>query len=560
MRPCFTVFALLLSVFALSACSTTLPETQASLAQSPLEADYFQVRIPTRDGKKLAATVYQPELQAGQSAPLIIATHGFGGFRAKRPFSIYGKSILTGEAAIAAWKAGYWVVFYDQRGWGQSGGKVHMMDPDYEVADLSEVIDWSLNHLPGISRMNDGDPAIGMIGESYGAGLQTIATFTEPRLKALVPLTGWHDMNSIAPNGEFRTSWGAIQLIFGGINSGFDVGFMFAKPWRSAFDGTINADMAELLYQRSPANFCDQGLAPQADALFIQGFTDTLFPFQQAELNYECWKNAGRDARIIGLQSGHTLPWPTQKWRGWLPLFQTDDNIHCGDYQDSTVATVVSWWDEKLRNGESRVPEYCVNVSEERGLEISEQQMPPGKTYTLPKSKVTVPLAGAFEAFMIPFDTGADIFRSMWPGADLRNLTPNGGFGRPKFIPLDVVTGDDNVLLGKPKVTLTLAGTSGKKSMPVFIGIGVQHANKRRVRVASEQLIPLPEKGIYELELPALSQPLRSGDRVGLIVYGFTSQFPLNSAFIARTATLKGKVSLPLVREESIGLKPDRGF
>ena len=39
--------------------------------------------------KKLAATVYQPELQAGENAPLIIATHGFGGFRAKRPMSIY---------------------------------------------------------------------------------------------------------------------------------------------------------------------------------------------------------------------------------------------------------------------------------------------------------------------------------------------------------------------------------------------------------------------------------------------------------------------------------------
>ncbi len=31
-----------------------------------------------------------------------------------------------------------------------------MMDPDYEVADLSQVIDWSLSHLPGVQRLDDG--------------------------------------------------------------------------------------------------------------------------------------------------------------------------------------------------------------------------------------------------------------------------------------------------------------------------------------------------------------------------------------------------------------------
>lgn len=370
MRPLFMSMALLMGFFVLSGCTTTLPQTNASRTIQAQKQDYYQVRIPTRDGKKLAATVYQPELQAGENAPLIIATHGFGGFRAKRPMSIYGKSILTGEAAIAAWKAGYWVVFYDQRGWGQSDGHVHMMDPDYEVADLSNVIDWSLGHLPGVKRMPDGQPAIGMIGESYGAGLQTLAAFTEPRLQALVPLTGWHDMNSIAPNGEFRSAWGAVLLSVGGINSGFDVGVMFSDPWRSAFDGTVNQDLKDLMYQRSPAAFCDQGKAPHADALFIQGFTDTMFPFQQAERNYECWQEQGRDARIIGMQAGHVMPWPMQQWRGWLPFYQTDDMVHCGDYSETTVDTIINWWDEKLQGSERQVPQYCINVTEDRGIAL----------------------------------------------------------------------------------------------------------------------------------------------------------------------------------------------
>lgn len=553
--------AVLLSLLALFAgCSTTqLPVTDARITQSAQKADYFQVRIPGADGKKLAATVYQPELQAGQSAPLIIATHGFGGFRAKRPFSIYGKAMLTGEAAIAAWKAGYWVVFYDQRGWGQSQGKVHMMDPDFEVADLSKVIDWSVSHLPGITRMDDGSHAIGMIGESYGSGLQSIASFTEPRLKALVPLAGWHDLNSLAPNGEMRTAWGAVLLGAGGITSGFDIGEMFVSPWNSAFDGTISSEMSQLMYERSPASFCDKGKAPHADALFIQGFTDTIFPFQEAEKNYDCWREAGRDARIIGLQSGHAMPWPMQKMRGGLPFFHTDDMVHCGDYEATTIDTVVSWWDEKLRGAEPVVPEYCVNITEDRGLAI-EDQLPPANQFALSREKVTVPLAGAFEWLMIPVDTGTDLLRAMWPGADLRELKPNGGFGRPKFIPLYVVRGDDELLLGKPRIDIRVAGSSSGDSMPMFVGIGVQHANRRRVRVASEQLTPLTEKGIHRQELAAVSQPLKPGDRVGVVVYGFTSQFPLNSAFLARSATLKGNVWLPLAREQDVALAPERPF
>ena len=40
--------------------------------------------------------------------------------------------------------------------------------------------------------------------------------------------------------------------------------------------------------------------------------------------------------------------------------------------------------------------------------------------------------------------------------------------------------------------------------------------------------------------------------RVGVVVYGFTAQFPLNSAFLARNATVKGDIWLPLTREEDV--------
>ncbi|MDX1804442.1 MAG: CocE/NonD family hydrolase [Alcanivorax sp.] len=548
---------LLLSALALlmiAGCSTThLQTTSASKAPTHLKARHFQVKIPTSDGQQLAATVFQPELQPGRDAPLIITTGGWGGSRAKHGFSLFGHGDLTKASAIAAWKAGYWVVFYDQRGWGGSSGHVHMVAPKFEVADVSRVIDWSLGHLPAVHRLNDGSPAIGMIGESYGAGVMTVAAFRDKRIKAIVPLSGWYDLNSVAPNGQSRSAWSALLLGSGAFSSGFDIGSMLAKPWRSALAGSISPQAKELMYHRSPAWYCDQGKTPYPDALFVQGFHDTIFPFSQAERNQQCWQRQGRDARVIGLQSTHNLPWPVQSGHG-MGTHNADKTLHCGDYEDSTTNAVLSFWNEKLRGEERQLPDTCINVSDDNGVAL--KTFPTASDeFGIPRSKVVIPLAGAFEWLMTGFDIGSDLFRGLWPGVDLRDLKPVGGIGRPKFIPVYVARGDDELLLGTPRIDLALGGVSGKEKMPVFVGIGVQHANHRRVKVASEQLTPLPKKGIYRLQLQALSQKLKPGDRVGLVVYGFTAQFPLNSALLARQAVVSGHLWLPLTRAEDVAMK-----
>jgi len=534
-----------LCAFFLSACSTTkLEPVQQGPASSALKQDYFQVRIETHDGEKLAATVYQPDLAPGETAPLIVATHGFGGFRASRPFSIYGKTMITGEAALEAWKRGYWVVFYDQRGWGDSSDVAHLLEPDKEIRDVSTVIDWSLKHLPAVAKV-DGEYAIGMIGESYGGAAQTLASFNEPRLKALVPVATWHDLNAIAPHRHMKTNWGANFLIPGGISSGFDIGFMVKKPLRSGFTGTLSFEATQLLHERSPAFYCEQGLTPQADALFVQGFRDSLFSMQEALDNQACFEAGGNDTRLLAIQGGHILPWPVQKWSG-KPLFNTEESIHCGEYEDTLVNTIANWWDEKLKGSEQVVPELCITLDEDTGL--ADTSFPEtAETFLVPRSRVTLPFAGMFEWLMIPMDQGFDIGRKIWwPGADYRFLKPNGGFGRPKFIPL-YIAHDNEVLSGIPTIDINLGGNASKVSTRAFIGVGIQRANARRVWVASEQLTPLPKKGRYKQELPAVSTPLRDGDRVGLVVYGYTWHHFTNPSFWASIANIQGEATLPII-------------
>lgn len=539
------LLSVVLAILFLAGCATVdMPPASPGPLVSALEQDYFHVKIPTHDGLELEATVYQPELAPGETAPVIITTHGFGGFRAKRPFSIYGKTMITGEAALAAWRKGYWVVFYDQRGWGDSDGVVHGMDPEFEVKDVSTVIDWTLAHVPAIKRLDDGSPALGMIGESYGGGAQLLATFRDPRLKAMVPIASWYDLRDIAPHNHMKTNWGAALFVLGGISSGFDVGFMMKKPHRSGFGGTLNDEALDILYERSPLAHCERGEAPQGDVLLVNGFRDNLFGVQQAVANQACFQAHGRDARLLAIQGGHILPWPMQKWSG-KPYFNTDENISCSGYENTLVDTIVAWWDEKLLNAEAEVPETCITLDYESGLDDPQRFFIEGTQFSVPNSKLHIPFAGMFEWLMIPSDVVGDVFRKGWPGADTRHLNPNGGFGRPKFIPV-YLAHEDEVLSGIPEINLRLDGSASKFSTRVFVGVGVQKAGQRRVHVVSEQLHPLPKKGFYRESLPAISTPLERGDRVGLVVYGYTWQYFTNPSYWWSQARIRGDLTLPI--------------
>ncbi|MES2664390.1 MAG: CocE/NonD family hydrolase, partial [Pseudomonadota bacterium] len=116
-----------------------------------LKARYFSVDIPSFDGTRIRATVYQPALAPKDTAPVIIHAHAFGFFRMSQPKSLYGRYLYTGKTAIEAWRQGYWVISYDQRGHGASGGKIGLMDPEFEVRDLSYIIDWIENNIPRLS-------------------------------------------------------------------------------------------------------------------------------------------------------------------------------------------------------------------------------------------------------------------------------------------------------------------------------------------------------------------------------------------------------------------------
>lgn len=168
--------------------------------------------------------------------------------------------------------------------------------------------------------------------------------------------------------------------------------------------------------------------------------------------------------------------------------------------------------------------------------------------FQISTAHVHIPYAGAGEWLAIPLTSFADVFLGLWPGADLRLLKPSGGNVRPLFIPVHIA-GENEMLSGIPEIDLYLVSTASKLSTRVFVGVGVQRAGKMRVRVAGKQLTPLSKKGHFNQELPALSTPLKAGDRVGLVVYGYSLKNFRQSSWLWKMAKVSGSIKLPIIEQ-----------
>jgi ABC-2 type transport system ATP-binding protein len=497
---------LLLTALLLSGCAARdhLPDFSAS-AQQDLPATYFDAVIYGRDGTRLSATVFQPALKVGEQAPVIIHTHGWGGWRVTRPNGFYGTQMMSGRAALKAWRAGYWVISYDQRGWGGSEGNIEMMDPKFEVQDTLAVIDWAAANLPRLSMDAPNDPKVGMLGESYGGAVQLLASATDPRIDAIVPIATWYDLSeALAPDSHLKIGWGSVLLSLG-LATGYDLGKFIQTPYLKSADGRMREPVRAELKAHSLTSYCQRGQRPQADALLIQGMRDTLFPLNQGLAIRDCLQQGGRDVRLLGMQGGHILPPPLQRWSG-LPPFNNEAVLHCDGRAINLYQSIISWYEDKLRGRKgvaASIPELCISLNLDQGLAL--QQLPSSQRFELPATTLR------------PISSGL--------------LQPSG------FITLQQVQ-QPSALVGVPRLLL-----ENPEQLPtLFASLVVKRASGGS-EVLSEQVTPL--KGQPSTELAAVSAQLQPGDVLGLQLSGFSGQYLFNGSWQLHNSTLRGAVELP---------------
>lgn len=539
---------LLLGFGLASGCASLEPQEryQDTGPATSLPQTSYHVDVEAHDGTLLRATVFQPALAPGVEAPLIIHTHGFGAFRAPRRFSIYGQLVLSGQAAIAAWDAGYWVISYDQRGFGDSEGQVQLMDPDYEVQDFISVLDWADETLPRLRRAPDGDPYVGASGESYGGAVQILASMEDPRLDAIVPIATWYDLQqALAPNDVVQGFWPFALDWLGTLGSGFDFDLINEASYQAALSGKIDSATTLDLSRRSPSEYCRNGRGIQADALFIQGLRDVLFPLNHGLANWACARDAGQDAYLVAIQDGHIMPWPMQAWSG-TPLFNTQADIRCGSYESTAIAMVLAFWDEKLKGQPESRPRHCLTFDFGEPMATAGVLLEPGgEVFHVQETPVALAMSGRLELLLQPWDwlSGWFVPAGEVPPAIEQPVT--GGSLRPAFVPLYRAREGD-FLAGVPRLELATSIEDDGKDGVVFAGLGVRRPGSPAIEVIHEQFTPLRIPAEQHTDMAGVVYPLAADETVGLVLQGFTGAYYNRGKGWGDKAFVEGAVTLPL--------------
>ncbi len=248
----------------------------------------------------LDTTLYLP---AHTPAPAVLLAHGFGG----------SKTDLDSAARSLA-HHGFVVLAYTARGFGASGGLVHLDAPAYEVADASKLVDY-LATLPAVQKDAPGDPRVGVAGSSYGGGLALLLAGTDRRVDAVAADIAWNDLeHSLFPNGSgagpgpFKKLWAGylFQGGYGRLPSGTLCG-RFASDVCAAYQqaaetGSPDAATSALLRASSPATVLAQITAP---TLLSQGEQDSLFPLSEADANARGIAAHGTAVKVVWRSGGH---------------------------------------------------------------------------------------------------------------------------------------------------------------------------------------------------------------------------------------------------------------
>lgn len=147
-------------------------------------------------------------LRDGESAPTVLNGPGVG-FPGSTTLGLDVDPFLPGDIVGIGMlrKAGYNVVSWDPRGEWRSGGRMQLQSPDFEGRDVSHIISW-LTTLDAVAKV-DGDPKIGMVGLSYGGGIQFSSAIVDHRIDAIVPTIAWNSLvDAIFPRQAVSSVWG----------------------------------------------------------------------------------------------------------------------------------------------------------------------------------------------------------------------------------------------------------------------------------------------------------------------------------------------------------------
>ncbi|HEY7051227.1 MAG TPA: CocE/NonD family hydrolase [Mycobacterium sp.] len=262
----------------------------------------FTTKVTSFDGT-LISTNFFPALGlvTGAQAPTLLNGPGLGSAGNIDPTSfVDGSSMVPGLAPLRA--NGYNVVTWDPRGEHASGGVLQLDSPAFEGKDVQAIINWVADQ-PVTELDGPDDPRMGMVGGSYGGGIQLVTGGIDNRIDALVPTIAWNSLtDSLYPNQTFKTAF-ATLLLLDLVENGSRINpQIYSAALRGDLLGVLTPSDVALLESSGPGALVGHITAP---TLLIQGTVDDLFPLQQAVVNAQALTAAGVPVKMIWFCGGH---------------------------------------------------------------------------------------------------------------------------------------------------------------------------------------------------------------------------------------------------------------
>ncbi|MGY4707987.1 CocE/NonD family hydrolase [Mycolicibacterium sp. CBM1] len=239
----------------------------------------YTYKMTSFDGTLISVNWFPASgLTGSDTKPTILDGPGLASPGQTDPYTQYGIDGLT-PGVQQLRQNGYNVVTWDPRGEFASGGVLQLDNPFYEGRDVAAIVDWVAG-LTNSQLDSPGDPRVGMVGGSYGGGIQLTSAATNPKIDAIVPGIAWNSLNnSLYPDGAFKTSYASL-LLLSLVLSG-------ARINNQIYLGIATGDLFGVLSQTAQAVLSSSGPTSllnqlQAPTLLIQGTVDVLFTLQQA--------------------------------------------------------------------------------------------------------------------------------------------------------------------------------------------------------------------------------------------------------------------------------------
>jgi ABC-2 type transport system ATP-binding protein len=257
--------------------------------------------VTSFDGTPIATSFFPAAgLAPGQRAPTVLVGHGWGQSRDTNPDS--ASDDLFGQVGLGPLRrAGFNVLSWDARGWGQSGGTVEVDSKDFEGRDVQALLDFVAKQ-PEARLDGPNDPRVGMSGVSYGGGIQLVSAGLDRRIDAITPTIAWNALtSSLYKDQTVKGGWGSVLVGLAASRPSVD-SHVFSAFASGTATGKVSPDDEAFFASRATAPLVERIRVP---TLLVQGTADTLFTLPEAIRNYAVLRRHGVPLKMLWFCGGH---------------------------------------------------------------------------------------------------------------------------------------------------------------------------------------------------------------------------------------------------------------